>query len=669
MAHHSRCPRRVDNIVARLQRRDVKRRVFFYVKTIVFLLLWAYIAVFLIVKEPFEPDEVILPLEPQKLTVLPVLEKPLGNFVRIILKGNIDVIKTRTPTAASKKDLYVAVYLRTYDPDKSSTAWKSQEWKVYIRRKWKKNTVVKHDFWIPWASDQWKTDLYEARNLTIRGQRKRDPELFQQLLFHNLHYKLIGFTMTIIPNPLEPLIGIIYGLLLVLMLYTLSVFEIFSLAVASMLTAATAIAMLSMMELRPTFHRIINWIDMETLMLIFGMMVMVSIIMDTGIFDYLSVYAYQLSRGNICHLFFYLCMFTGLFSAILDNISIVMLVAPVAIRLGEILNLNIRLLLISIAIFSNLGGAMTPVGDPTTMVIISNSFVAHEGITFDKFTMHMVPGVIASMLLTFLLIYAFGRNRFQRSPSKIYDRTLSMLEMRKEPEFKATLDYMKAKYPIKDWILLIKCTICLGMTGFLFVLSSMPFMPNPKMCWIALLGAMLMMILTNRTDNDSLLTSVQWSTLISFAAVFIVIESLVEMGIDDWLGDMIIMAVLAADKSQYMTVSILLVLWITAIASAFLDDVPIATLMLKVSIRMAANRKIHLPISPLIWALTYGLCFGGNGTSLGASSNGAMIAIASQFGYPISFMQFTSISLPLMIASILVAMIYLLIAHSVFHWH
>jgi len=169
------------------------------------------------------------------------------------------------------------------------------------------------------------------------------------------------------------------------------------------------------MNSRPNFDTIIEWIDMETLMLLFGMMVMVGVLSDTGIFDYLSVLAYQLSRGKIWYLFFYLCMFTGILSAFLDNVTMVLLMVPVTIRLCEILRLNTLLVLISIAVFSNIGGTLTPVGDPPNVIIATNRFVSEHGIKFVNFTLHMFPAVFASMLLAFLMLYCMYRNKLVES--------------------------------------------------------------------------------------------------------------------------------------------------------------------------------------------------------------------------------------------------------------
>ncbi|KAM8717356.1 hypothetical protein ACLKA7_004107 [Drosophila subpalustris] len=446
----------------------------------------------------------------------------------------------------------------------------------------------------------------------------------------NLYNESTGMSVTIEPNPIDTTQGIIFGFLLLSFLYTLMMLDITDRTFAAILTATAAIGVLSLMNSRPHLETIISWIDVETLMLLFGMMVMVGILSDTGVFDYVSVFAYQLSRGKIWFLIFYLCMFTGFLSAFFDNVSMVLLMVPVTIRLCEILRLNTIFVVISIAIFANIGGTLTPVGDPPNVITATNFFVSANGIHFLNFTLHMFPGVMVSNLLAFLMLYLMGRNNLVASNEAGLLRSIRSLEkqlnsnnqnIRKRIDelkdrlkyeigensknFQETLADMKEKCRIKDKTLLIKCCICFGFAICMFFFHSFPFMPGMKICWAAMLGALLLIILADKPYFDFILKRVDWSTLIFFASLFIFVESLVKMGLIDWVGESTISVILSVEKNYQLAVAILLVLWVSALTSAFVDNIPITTMMLKVTINLATNSDLALPLPPLIWALSF----------------------------------------------------------------
>lgn len=167
------------------------------------------------------------------------------------------------------------------------------------------------------------------------------------------------------------------------------------------------------------------------------------------------------------------------------------------------------------------------------------------------------------------------------------------------------------QYPIRNWTLLIKSAITLVFVITFFFMHSFPDIQKLSLGWTALLGAILLLILSDRHDLESILARVEWSTLLFFAALFILMESLSELGLIDWIGTQTENIILTVDEESRLAVAILIILWVSAIASAFVDNIPLTTMMIKVAISLSEKKALNLPLQPLIWALAFGACLGG----------------------------------------------------------
>lgn len=158
--------------------------------------------------------------------------------------------------------------------------------------------------------------------------------------------------------------------------------------------------------------------------------------------------------------------------------------------------------------------------------------------------------------------------------------------------------------------------------------------------WTALLGALLLLLLSGGDDVEAIFARVEWSTLLFFASLFILMEALSRLGLIDWIGKQTQNIIMSVDHENRLTVAILLMLWVSALASAFVDNIPLSTMMVRIATSLADNRELQLPLQPLIWALSFGACLGGNGTLFGSSSNIICAGVAEQHGYTLSFVQF-----------------------------
>ncbi|XP_060035229.1 P protein isoform X4 [Erinaceus europaeus] len=497
--------------------------------------------------------------------------------------------------------------------------------------------------------------------------------------------------------------------------YTLIIFEIVHRTLAAMLGSLAALAALAVIGDRPSLTHVVEWIDFETLALLFGMMILVAIFSETGFFDYCAVKAYQLSRGNVWAMIIMLCLFAAILSAFLDNVTTSLLFTPVTIRLCEVLNLDPRQVLIAEVMFTNIGGAATAIGDPPNVIIISNQELRKMGLDFAGFTAHMFMGICLVLLFSFPLLRLLFWNRklYNKEPSEIVElkheiyvwrltahrispasreetavqnlllgkvRTLEHLLAHRlhtfhrqisqeDKNWENNIQELQKKHKISDRILLAKCLVVLGFVIFIFFLNS--FVPgiHLDLGWIAILGAIWLLILADIHDFEIILHRVEWATLLFFAALFVLMEALAHLHLIEYVGEQTALLIKMVPEDQRLAAAIILVVWVSAIASSLIDNIPFTATMIPVLLNLSQDPEVSLPAPPLMYALALGACLGGNGTLIGASANVVCAGIAEQHGYGFSFMEFFRLGFPMMLVSCTVAMCYLLVAHVVMGWN
>uniref|UniRef100_A0A803VEK1 OCA2 melanosomal transmembrane protein n=1 Tax=Ficedula albicollis TaxID=59894 RepID=A0A803VEK1_FICAL len=497
--------------------------------------------------------------------------------------------------------------------------------------------------------------------------------------------------------------------------YVLIILEIVHRTLAAMLGSLAALAALAIVGERPSMVKVVEWIDYETLALLFGMMVLVAIFSETGFFDYCAVKAYRFSRGKVWAMITLLCLIAAILSAFLDNVTTMLLFTPVTIRLCEVLNLDPRHVLIAEVIFTNIGGAATAVGDPPNVIIVSKQELRKRGLDFAAFTGHMFLGICLVVLVSFpfLRLLYWNKKLYNKEPSEIVELkheiyvwrltaqrinpasreetavkcllmqkvlTLEMLLRKKlrtfhrqisqeDKNWETNIQELQKKHRITDKILLIKCLTVLGCVILMFFLNS--FVPGIylDLGWIAMLGALWLLVLADIHDFEMILNRVEWATLLFFAALFVLMEALAHLHLIDYIGEQTALLIKVVPEDQRLAVAIILVLWVSALASSVIDNIPFTATMIPVLLNLSKDPDVNLPMKPLIFSLAMGACLGGNGTLIGASANVVCAGIAEQHGYGFSFMEFFRLGFPMMIVSCTVGMCYLLVAHVVVGWN
>ena len=452
--------------------------------------------------------------------------------------------------------------------------------------------------------------------------------------------------------------AIVVGLFILLAVYALIITEAVHRTLAAALGGLVAVIALNHYteESALTLRAVTTMIDWETIGLLLGMMVMVGVISHTGVFEWFAVEAYKKSGGSIWSLVVILCSVTAVLSAFLDNVTTILLLTPVTIQLAKVLDLKPIPLLISEVLFSNIGGAATMIGDPPNIMIGSGlsesairgteySHLASDGVNFNDFIIEMAPGIMMTIVPAFMFIRWFYAEEF--SGKRIRD-----------------VAELETKYGIKDSKMLTTSGIILGLVILGFFLHPITHMP---VSWIALGGSVLMLLATNRHELDEPLEEVEWTTLLFFAGLFVLVHSLQYMGVISFIGEYVQKAIEAFPQGQdglvRLTAAILIILWVSAIASAFIDNIPYTATMIPIVLQISDGAGVDLP--PLIWALAFGACLGGNGTLIGASANVVMAGMSEEAGYPVSFNEFFRAGFPIMILTTLIVSFYMILVYVV----
>lgn len=376
------------------------------------------------------------------------------------------------------------------------------------------------------------------------------------------------------------------------------------------LVAAAAMTVLGLVPGEEVFYSAHAGIDWNVIFLLLGMMVIVGVVKQTGLFDFLAIWAAKRSRGSPFRLMVMLMIITAVASPILDNVTIVMLVAPVTIVVCGRLGFAPQPFLIAEVLAANIGGAATLVGDPPNIIIGSRA-----GLSFNDFLIHMAPAVTVIFALFVL-----------------FTRWLFRAHLRARSEHITTVMALQERRAITDPRLLTRALLVLTGVVIGFGLHSLLHVA-PSI--IALLGAGAMVLLSG-LDIGDILREVEWSTLVFFMGLFVMVAGLVHTGVINFLGD----AAVAAFGDNPLLASGILVFG-SAVVASFIDNIPYTTTMAPVVEGLVEQTPDGQQGQALWWSFAFGADFSGNGTAVAASANVVALDIARRAGHRITFWQFT----------------------------
>ena len=373
----------------------------------------------------------------------------------------------------------------------------------------------------------------------------------------------------------------------------------------------------------------VHHIDFNTIGLLMGMMIIVNITSETGLFNFLAIWAAQKVKAQPVALLVVLSTITMVCSALLDNVTTVLLTVPITFSITSQLKVDVMPYLIAQILSSNVGGTATLIGDPPNIMIGSA-----VGLDFMAFVENLsLISILIFILVQFILIAVYRK------------------ELHTQPELQDKIMRLPAGAQITDHALLRKCLSVIFLTITLFVLHGSLGLESAT---VALSGAGLLLLLTATRDENAIvkvLSKIEWPAIFFFGGLFILVGALVETGVIRMLAAEAIHA-----TGGNVEATAMLILWMSAIASAFIDNIPFVATLIPLIQDMGQMGLSDL--TPMWWSLALGACLGGNGTLIGASANVVVASMSAQRGRPISFLGFMKIAFPVMIFTVLVSSVY-----------
>ena len=430
---------------------------------------------------------------------------------------------------------------------------------------------------------------------------------------------------------------------LFLLAYGLIVTEKIHKTIVAIFGAALMIV-LKIVTQEDAFHSLELGIDWNVIFLLVSMMIIINIMKPTGVFEYIAIRSAKAAKGEPFKIMAIFSVVTAFLSAFLDNVTTVLLISPVTFLICQALELDAVPFLITVALASNIGGTATLIGDPPNIMIASKA-----QLDFMAFVYNLAP-VIIVVLVAYLISIKFIFGRKMRVKEELRQRVMAMNE----------------NEAIKDPVLLKKSLVVLAITIGGFVVHGMlHFEPAT----IALFGAGLLLLVSGTKEPHHILAEAEWATLFFFMGLFIIIGGVVKVGLIRWMS----IKVLEVTQGNLLGTS-MVVMWFSAFASAFIDNIPYVATMNPLIIDMAKQlwpnlsgiQLLHHPdLMPMWWSLALGACLGGNGTAIGASANVIVVGISEKMGSPISFKKFMLYGMPLMIESVVICMGYVWLRYYV----
>ncbi|PKN73568.1 MAG: hypothetical protein CVU50_02300 [Candidatus Cloacimonetes bacterium HGW-Cloacimonetes-3] len=380
-------------------------------------------------------------------------------------------------------------------------------------------------------------------------------------------------------------------------------------------------------------ERAFGAVDWNVIFLLIGMMMVMSVLKETGVFQYVAIKTAKAAKAKPIRIMLFMFAVTAFISAILDNVTTVMMLIPIALLIASELKISPVPFIITMAIASNIGGTATMVGDPPNIMIGSAT-----DYTFTDFIYHLTPVIIIIMISSLGLTYLLFRKK-----------------MTVTNENKARLMEFSEDNLIRNRKLLHRVLVVVGIMLTAFLFQSRLKM---EISTIAMLAGLVLLIINNRKKVDSVLIhDIDWATILFFIGLFMIVESLIATGVMDIAAKKII----SSTGGNLKTTSFI-ILWFSGIFSAIVDNVPFVATMIPLIQKIGAGIPREL-MHPVWWSLSLGACLGGNGTLIGASANIVSVGIANRNGFHISFKDFTKIGLIYTLNSLIIATLYIWIRY------
>jgi Na+/H+ antiporter NhaD/arsenite permease-like protein len=410
------------------------------------------------------------------------------------------------------------------------------------------------------------------------------------------------------------------------------------------IVGASLMLVLKILQQHEAFHLEVFGVDWNVIILLISMMIIINLMRPTGIFEFIAIKSAKLGKGEPFRIMAIFAVVTAVLSALLDNVTTVLLITPVTLLIADALEVDPIPYLISCAFASNIGGTATLIGDPPNIMIASKA-----QLNFMDFIYHLTPVVVIMMVVYVIMIKLIWGNK-----------------LRTRDELKQRIMTMNEHDAIKDPVMLTKSLVVLGivLTGFVFH-GALHFQPAT----VAFFGAGLLLLLSGTHEPHHVLAEVEWPTIFFFLGLFIIVGGVVKVGLIKWMS----LKILELTQGNMLTTA-MVVMWFSAFASAIVDNIPYVATMNPLIVDMAGQLwpevtgkalLQHPDLMPLWWSLALGACLGGNGSAIGASANVIVVGMSEKAGKKISFMKFMAYGMPIMIVTVLISTVYVWLRYYV----
>lgn len=395
-------------------------------------------------------------------------------------------------------------------------------------------------------------------------------------------------------------------------------------------TAALAGAVLLVICGVMTGKQAIGYIDFNTIGVLVGMMIVVAVIRTTGMFEYISIKAAKAAKGDPWKILIAFVLITAILSAFLDNVTTVLLVGPMSIAIARMLEINPVPFLMMQILASNVGGTATMIGDPPNIMIGSAS-----GLSFMDFIANTGAAAVLIIIAQIIVMKFLYKEQLESGP---INKT-SVMNL--DPD-KSITNRKLMKQSIAVMVLVVIGFIIHDKLGF-------------DSCMIAL-GAAAIMLIIGHQEVDQIISEVEWTTIVFFMSLFVVVGGLERTGVIHSISSWLI----SATEGHYI-LTMLVLLWASALLSSVLDNIPFVATLIPLVLTM---QQQGMNVEAFWWAISLGACLGGNGTMIGASANVVLSDIANKHGYPITFKSYLRVGFPFMLMSVGIATVFLLVRYA-----
>ena len=370
-----------------------------------------------------------------------------------------------------------------------------------------------------------------------------------------------------------------------------------------------------------------EYIDLGTIFLLIGMMIIVNTARGSGLFEYIAIKTAKLAKGSPIRVLLLFSLVTALTSAFLDNVTTVLLITPMLLYVASVMKVNPMPFLIAEIFASNIGGAATLIGDPPNIMIGSAA-----GLTFNEFIINMAPMMVVNLVVVMGMLALIYRKELHVSPDE-------------QAGIEKTFADLNEREAIRDWPLFKKSVVVIALViGMFFIHDQLGLEP----ALVALIGASILLF-WSRQQPEEIFEKIEWPALFFFGGLFVVVGALVETGVIASVAAFVVENVHSEGEA------ILIITWFSAIASAIVDNIPLTATLIPLIHGMSGSMDIY----PLWWALSLGACLGGNGTVIGASANVVVLGIAARNGFAVTFVEFLKVGMLVLFVTVAIGTAFL----------